>query len=144
MSLPPAIARLIAESIALERSGEVGIALQRAREALDAAHASGEREVIAAALNCVAAVLFRIGTYEQVCPLAEEALAIAPADTPSRADALLLPGMCTLAYDCAPLCFPSGSGKLQRKSLSSGSPNRLPKTLPTITFITMALAEPTS
>jgi hypothetical protein len=37
MSLPSAIAELTDESIALERSGEVGIALQYARAALDAA-----------------------------------------------------------------------------------------------------------
>jgi hypothetical protein len=51
MSLPSAIAELTDESIALERSGEVGIALQYARAALDAARASGECEAIAAALN---------------------------------------------------------------------------------------------
>ena len=99
MSLSPSVAGLIDESIHLERAGEVGAALQRAREALDAARASGDGEAIAAALNCVAAVLFRIGTYDQVCPLAEEALAIAPADTPPRADALLLLGICALAHD---------------------------------------------
>jgi hypothetical protein len=49
MSLPSAIAELIDESIALERSGEVGIALQYARAALDAARASGECEAIAPA-----------------------------------------------------------------------------------------------
>lgn len=99
MSLPPSITELIDESIALERSGEVGAALQRAREALNVARASGEDEAIASALNCVAAVLFRIGTYDKVGPLAEEALAIAPADAPPRADALLLLGMRALAYD---------------------------------------------
>jgi DNA-binding SARP family transcriptional activator len=92
--LPPAIAELIEESLALERSGNIGAALRRARETLDKATALDEPEAIAAALTCVAFLQFRTGSYAEAQSLAEQALTHAPPDVPARADALLVLGMC--------------------------------------------------
>jgi DNA-binding SARP family transcriptional activator/Flp pilus assembly protein TadD len=94
MGLPLPIADLIEESLALERSGNIGAALWRAREALDRAKALDEPEAIAAALTCVGFLQFRTGCYDDACSLAEEALTQVPHDAPARADALLLLGMC--------------------------------------------------
>jgi len=48
MSLPLAIAELIDQSIHLERAGQIGAALQRAKAALEQARAEGDSEAIAA------------------------------------------------------------------------------------------------
>ncbi len=97
--ISPSIASLVEESYALERSGDIGAALQRAREALEAAWASGEAETIAAALVCVAHIHFRQGHYDAARALAEEALDHVPSDAPSRADALLILGNCAAETD---------------------------------------------
>ncbi len=94
MSQQCSVTELIEASYALERSGDIGAAFQRARQAVDQVRASGEPEILASALDCLAYVLFRVGSYEEVQLLAEEALATAPADTRPRAEALLLLGMC--------------------------------------------------
>jgi DNA-binding SARP family transcriptional activator len=94
MDLPSSIAELIDESRALERSGDIGAAFQRAQQAVSLAQASGESEAIAAALNCVATAQFRLGHYEQARALADQALAHAASDSPARARALLLKGSC--------------------------------------------------
>jgi len=65
MSRPPAFTELIDESTHLERAGQIGAALQRAKAALEQARAEGDSEAIAAALNRVALTHFRLGHYEQ-------------------------------------------------------------------------------
>jgi DNA-binding SARP family transcriptional activator len=92
MNLPPPISSLIEESQTLERSGNIGAALQRAREALEGARASGEAQDIVAALICVAHVHFRLGHYNEARNLAEEALAHAAIESPAQADALRILG----------------------------------------------------
>ncbi len=92
MNLPPPISNLIEESLALERSGDIGAALQWAREALEGARASGEAKDIVAALVCVAHVHFLMGHYDEARNLAEEALAHAAIESPAHADALRVLG----------------------------------------------------
>lgn len=92
MSLPPPISSLIEESQTLERSGNIGAALQRAREALEGARASGEAQDIVAALVRVAHIHFRLGHYNEARNLAEEALAHAAIESPAQADALRVLG----------------------------------------------------
>ena len=93
MELPP-VASLMDECLALEQSGDLPAALRRARQALDAARASGEPEHIAAALLAVARVRFRLGQYDRAKALAEEALSLCAPDSPHRADALIRLGSC--------------------------------------------------
>ncbi len=94
MTSPSSIANLIEESLALERAGDLPSALRRARQALDAARASGHPECIAAALLAVARARFRLGQYERAKALAEEALSLCAPDSPHRADALIRLGSC--------------------------------------------------
>lgn len=94
MSAQPSVAQLLDESQSLERAGEIAAALQRAQAAVEQARADGDAQTLAAALNSIAFVHFRMGHYAQARALAEEALTHAAADSPARADALLLLGMC--------------------------------------------------
>ena len=99
MSLPSAIAELIDESYALERSGDASTALRRAQEALDQAQASGEAEWIATVLNRIAGAQFRLGHYPDARSQAQEALNLAPPQSPARAEALLILGNCAAETD---------------------------------------------
>ena len=94
MALSSLVAGIIEESYALKRSGDIGAALQRARKALEKARASGEAEAIAAALVCVARILYYLGHYDEAQTQTEEALAYADSSTHARADALRLLGDC--------------------------------------------------
>lgn len=89
-----AITSLISESLALEQSGDLPAALQRARQALEIARAEGQPEIIAAALLAVARVRFRLGQYDAATALATEALSLTAPDSPHRADALIRLGSC--------------------------------------------------
>ncbi|RLC98327.1 MAG: hypothetical protein DRI77_05275 [Chloroflexi bacterium] len=97
--LPHAVARLVEESRALERSGDIGAALRWAREALERARSSGQPLAIAAALVRLARIHFRQGHYERARALAEDALALVPADAPAHVDALLILGLCAAETD---------------------------------------------
>ncbi|PKO19102.1 MAG: hypothetical protein CVU39_00695 [Chloroflexi bacterium HGW-Chloroflexi-10] len=79
---------------ALERSGEVGAALQRATLILNAAKNSGNLADVAVALVGLAHFHFRQGHYNQTQSLLTEALRIAPASSFSRCDALRILGNC--------------------------------------------------
>jgi len=94
VSAPPSVADLIDESLALERAGDIAGALGRAREALDVARPQGDPEATASALVAVARFRHRLGQYLATRALAEEALALAPPETPAQADALLMLAMC--------------------------------------------------
>lgn len=93
-NLPADVAALIGESVALERRGDFPAALRRAREAQAAA--AGDSSALAAAHLVVARVRFRLGQYDAARALAEEALAIVPAEpvTSTHAHAWLIKGMC--------------------------------------------------
>ncbi len=85
---------LIETSLALERAGEIGAALQHAQTALEHAQASGDPEIVATALNRVASVHFRLGHYEQARVWAQQSLTNATRDSSARAEALLILGNC--------------------------------------------------
>ncbi|MEW5988068.1 MAG: BTAD domain-containing putative transcriptional regulator [Chloroflexota bacterium] len=90
----PFIAETIGRCYALERRGEVGLALRQAGEALALAETLAEPEAMAAALVCLATVRFRLGHYEEACALAEQALVHAASFSAACADALLIRGNC--------------------------------------------------
>ena len=94
MSSSSSIASLIEESLAMERSGDIGAALQRAQEALKGARTFGKAKDIAAALVCVAYVRFRLGHYDLARAMAEESLTCGAPESPARADALRILGNC--------------------------------------------------
>ncbi|MBN1811380.1 MAG: tetratricopeptide repeat protein, partial [Anaerolineae bacterium] len=94
MALSSLIAGIIEESYALKRSGDIGAALRRAREALEKARAFDEDESIAAALVCIARILYYLGHYDEAQCRAEEALLHAGFQAHARADALRLLGDC--------------------------------------------------
>jgi len=89
-----AIECLIEESYALERSGDIAGAFQRAREALQRAWAEGEAEALAAALVCVAYSQYHLGHYDEAQGLVEEALSETAPLTRTRADGLRILGDC--------------------------------------------------
>jgi tetratricopeptide (TPR) repeat protein len=99
VSLPRFIAELIDESLAQERSGDMGAAFQRARQALEKARTLAESEAFAAALTCLAKLQYRQGHYDVARALAEEALTHASPDAPTRADAWLILGLCAAETD---------------------------------------------
>ncbi len=101
-----AIAAMIEESYALERSGDVGAALRTAREALGEAERGGDPATIAVAMVCVAYILDHLGHYDQAQALAEEALTHAAPDARSRADALRILGDC--AHEAGDLATAEG------------------------------------
>jgi DNA-binding SARP family transcriptional activator len=98
-TVAPSISDLIAESLTQERSGNIGVAFQRAQEALEEAKASEQPEAVAAALACVAHIQFRVGQYDEARILAEEALTHTASESRARADALLLLGLCAAETD---------------------------------------------
>jgi DNA-binding SARP family transcriptional activator len=95
VGVPSSVPYLIEDSLALERAGDIAGALARGREALELARLEGEPGGIAVALSGVARYRHRLGQYAAARALAEEALAIAPPETPAQANALLMLAMCT-------------------------------------------------
>ena len=83
----PSIPALIEKSEALERSGDLAQSLRNARRAVEMARGLAEPSVLAAALVCEARVRFRMGQYDKAQALAHDALDLAAADAPARADA---------------------------------------------------------
>jgi DNA-binding SARP family transcriptional activator len=94
MNVPTDVSELVEQSRELERAGQVSAALERAQIALEQANAANDALGIAAALNCLAFLHFRLGHYAQARTLAEQSLNCAPARSPAYADALLMLGMC--------------------------------------------------
>ncbi len=88
------VSELVEQSIALERAGEMGAALQRAQSALEQAQATGDPELGATAFNRVASVHFRLGHYDEARALAQQSLAQVARDSSARAEALLILGNC--------------------------------------------------
>ncbi len=84
----------IEEDPALEGADEIGLALHRALQALNAARDAGDPDVVGAALIRVARIRFRLGQYEEAERLAQEALSRSPADSPVHADAWQVLGNC--------------------------------------------------
>jgi len=97
--ISPSIASLIEESYALERSGDIGEALQWALEALEKAQTSGEASAIAIALVRLARIYFRQGHYGEAQTLARDAMShVGPRSRP-HIDALITLGLCAAETD---------------------------------------------
>ncbi|MBC7227392.1 MAG: hypothetical protein H5T61_09170 [Thermoflexales bacterium] len=91
------VVSLVEESLALERAGDVAAALRKANAALREARQRDAPEVTAQALLALAHIRFQLGQYQVAGELATEALALAPLDSPYRAEALLRLGVCAAA-----------------------------------------------
>jgi DNA-binding SARP family transcriptional activator len=91
-----AIARLIEESAALERTGQVGAAMDRARQAQELAHSSGNQESMARTLALMGDFHYRMGHFEEAEKLGKQALTHAGQISPSRVNALILLGNCSM------------------------------------------------
>src|SRR5512143_1707351 len=94
MPAPASITNLITESQALEGQGDISAALRKARQAAAEARSLGDPALITQALLCLAKAQFRLGHLRAAQSLAQEALELAPANTPTRADALLRLASC--------------------------------------------------
>lgn len=93
------VAQLLDASLALERTGEMGAALQHAQAALEEARIAGNSETVATALNRIAFVHFRLGHYEQARALAQQSRTCTLSDSPACAEALLILGNCAAETD---------------------------------------------
>lgn len=119
---------LIKESLALERAGDIAAALQKAGTALQKARQLEKPEIVARALLALARIRFHLGQYQVAQGLAREALALAPSESPDRAEALLRLGACaagsnsldeaeTLFYEAADLAREIGSVGIRFRAL---------------------------
>lgn len=88
------ISRLIEESRALERAGEVAASIQRAQQARQMAAAQADTEAEAEALNTLAYAHVRLGHYDQAENFCRQALALAGPESRARAEALLNLNIC--------------------------------------------------
>jgi DNA-binding SARP family transcriptional activator len=94
MASHPSVVNCIEDSYDLERAGDVSAALQRARQALAEAQASGGAADLGAALVCLAYMHHHLGHYRRAQDLAIEALNHADSEMQARADALRILGDC--------------------------------------------------
>ena len=88
------VSELVEQSIALERAGEMGAALERAHMAMKHARAQDDTEGIAAALVRAGEVYYRLGNYADARASADDALRHASDLSRARADALIVLGNC--------------------------------------------------
>lgn len=101
MSTAPTIVQLIDESVQLERAGQMGAALERARAALGQARANNDTEGIAVALVRAGEIHYRLGNYADARASAEEALTHAGSASRAHADALIILG--SIAFETGTL-----------------------------------------
>lgn len=99
MESPSPVAALVEESQALERSGQIAAALQKALQAVELARGSGNHASQALALHCQGYIFFRGGEFASARRLADEALALAPPESAILTDVLLLLGLCATETD---------------------------------------------
>ncbi len=94
MRNPASVAELVNESLALEEAGDTAAALQGARRALDIARKEGDPLATAEAMVALARIRFHLGQYTEARTSAQEALTLAPPDSPAHIEALLRLGSC--------------------------------------------------
>lgn len=94
MSAPDEITRLIEESRALERSGDVAASIRRAGRARQLAREQGDADGEAGALNALAYAHIRLGHYDQAQQFCRRALELAGPESHAMAGALLNLGIC--------------------------------------------------
>jgi hypothetical protein len=95
--LPPSIAALIDESLALHHASELGLALQRVQDTLEQAQADGTPQAIETALVRRAGARRQLGEYEASRALTNGVLILTGSNTPVRAGAWLRLGHCAAA-----------------------------------------------
>ncbi len=85
---------LIQQGYRLERSGDIGGAIESARRALE--YASREEGACerAAALTCLSYLFNHMGKFEEALEFAGQAIALEPEDPKTRANALMTHGIC--------------------------------------------------
>jgi len=88
------ISRLIEESRALERRGEIAAAIQCAKQAGNLARSQADVEGEARALNALAYAHIRLAQYPQARQFCQQILDLAGSESPARVDALLNLGIC--------------------------------------------------
>jgi DNA-binding SARP family transcriptional activator/Flp pilus assembly protein TadD len=99
---------LIEECYTLEQAGKMGAALRQGRRALHQARRANHPTLISAALAAMAMVHVHLGHYDQAYSMAEEALRMAPSDSPAKPEALIVMGICaseTNDLDLAERCY---------------------------------------
>jgi DNA-binding SARP family transcriptional activator len=94
MTEPFSIAELIDQSFVLERAGDVSAAFQQAKRALEQARSLQQPDSLVAAQNCLATLHFRTGHHAEAQDYAAQTLSIAPSDSTTYTDALLILGNC--------------------------------------------------
>ena len=90
----PKIHKLIQESFESERSGDIGAAIQTARDAFEQADSHGGDRERAAALACLAYLYNHIGKFDEALKLAEDAVGLSGDDPKVQVDALTTQGIC--------------------------------------------------
>ena len=94
MSASEEISRLIEESRALERSGEIAAAIQCATQATNLARTQADAESESRALNALTYAHIRLANYSQARRFCRQILDLAGPESPARVDALLNLGIC--------------------------------------------------
>lgn len=91
-----AVIRLIEESDSLERAGQAGAAMECARQALELAQSNSDPDGIASAQVRLGDLHYRMGHFEEVKKLGEQALNNAGKESRLRVNALILLGNCSM------------------------------------------------
>ncbi len=94
MAVSAEVTRLIEESRALERRGEIAAAIQCATQACDLARSQADAEGESRALNALAYAHIRLAHYPQARQFCQQILELAGPESPARVDALLNLGIC--------------------------------------------------
>ncbi len=94
MAASAEISRLIEESRALERRGEIAAAIQCATQAGHLARSQADAEGEARALNALAYAHIRLAHYPQARQFCQQILDLVSPESPARVDALLNLGIC--------------------------------------------------
>lgn len=90
---------LVQTSRAFEQEGKFPAALKRAQRALAVAREMGDLAAEAEALVCLAKIRFRMGKISEAVSLAQEARALAQADSPTIVDTWQVSGNCAAGTD---------------------------------------------
>ncbi len=91
-----AVASMIEEGISLEHSGQIGAAMECARQALEMAQSTCDSNSIANAMIFLGDLHYRLGQFEVGKTLGKQALTLAGRYVPARVDALNLLGNCSM------------------------------------------------
>jgi len=96
------VAELIRASREHESAGDIGAAMRHATKALHLARHCGDSAAVAAACVALATAHYRLGRYDTAQSLLDQALVTADPQSPERAEALLVAGICAGETDDLP------------------------------------------